>query len=87
MLKLNGSVRVRGTIDISEKALARLAEMGVKPPKNPYPQGGEYDSFYLPEGEDGAEFRQRRGLPMVAASLKLASEFASDEECWQGRLG
>jgi hypothetical protein len=65
---------VRGTLDISALALERLEEMGVCPPTNRYPQGGEYDSFYLPEGQDGAEFIHRCGNPATEGRLALASE-------------
>ncbi len=74
MMKMNGKMYVKGTVEISAKALARLAEMGVTPPKNRFPQGGEFDSFFLPEGEDGAEFVHRSGSPASAGRLSLASE-------------
>ena len=74
MMKMNGKMYVKGTVNITPAALSRLAEMGVTPPKNRYPQGGEFDSFYLPEGEDGAEFHHRGGSPASAGKLSLASE-------------
>ncbi len=74
MMNLNGRMYVKGTVEISAKALARLAEMGVTPPKNRFPQGGGFDSFYLPEGEDGAEFVHRGGSPASAGRLSLATE-------------
>ena len=74
MLKINGRVYVGGTVNISALALVRLAEMGVVPPVNRYPQGGEFDSFYLPQGQDGSEFRHSAGNPAVAGRLKLAAE-------------
>ena len=74
MLKINGRMYVGGTVNISAAALMRLAEMGVKPPYNRYPQGGEFDSFYLPQRQDGSEFRHSAGNPAVAGRLKLAAE-------------
>jgi len=74
MMKMNGKMYVKGTVNITPAALSRLAEMGVTPPKNRYPQGGEFDSFYLPEGEDGAEFHHRGGSPASVGKLSLASE-------------
>ena len=74
MLKMNGRMYVTGTVNISAAALVRLAEMGVKPPYNRYPQGGEFDSFYLPPGRDGGEFRHSAGNPALAGRLKLAAE-------------
>ena len=74
MMNLNGKVYVKGTIEISAKALARLAEMGVTPPKNRFPQGGEFDSFYLPDGESGEEFIYRGGSPASAGRLSLVTE-------------
>ena len=74
MMKINGRMYIKGTLEISRAALARLEEMGVVPPKNTFPQGGEFDSFYLPEGEDGAEFLHRGGSPASAGRLSLAAE-------------
>ena len=74
MMTLNGKKYVQGTLDISRAALARLAEMGVKPPFNRYPQGGTFDSFYLPEGESGDEFYHDPGNPGCEGRLRLKSE-------------
>jgi hypothetical protein len=74
MMKLNGKMYVKGTLDITPAALARLAEMGVTPRKNPCSQGGDFDSFFLPEGEDGAEFSHMVGSPASAGKLSLVSE-------------
>jgi hypothetical protein len=74
MMKLNGRIYVKGTLNISALALTRLAEIGVAPPKNFLPQGGGFDSFYLPFGQDGTEFRHQAGNPAQAGRLSLASE-------------
>ncbi len=74
MMNMNGKMYVKGTVQITPAALSRLAEMGVVPPRNRFPQGGEFDSFFLPEGEDGAEFLHRGGSPASAGRLSLASE-------------
>ncbi|MGB4467558.1 MAG: hypothetical protein WBI41_05845 [Azovibrio sp.] len=74
MMELNGRMYVKGTVNISPLALGRLSELGVKPPKNHYPQGGEFGSFYLPEGQDGAEFRYQGGSPASAGRLSLVAE-------------
>ena len=74
MMIIKGKMYIKGTVDISAKALMRLAEMGVTPPKNRFPQGGEFDSFFLPEGEDGGEFIHRHGSPASAGDLLLRSE-------------
>lgn len=74
MMNINGRMYVKGTVNITPAALSRLAGMGVVPPKNTFPQGGEFDSFYLPEGEDGAEFLHRGGSPASAGRLSLAAE-------------
>lgn len=76
MQKIDGRMYVKGTVDISRAALARLSEMGVKPPENKYPQGGEFGSFFLPEGEEGAEFAHRGGSPAQASRLCLKWEAA-----------
>lgn len=73
-MKLNGKIYVKGTVNITPAALARLAEIGVVPLKNLYPQGGEFGSFFLPEGEDGADFVHRAGNPGVAGRLSLVGE-------------
>ena len=44
------------------------------PPRNPYQQGGRFNSFYLPEGMDGAEFKDGAGSPAVAGQMSLAEE-------------
>ena len=74
MMELNGQMYVKGTVNVSAAALARLADLGVTPPKNRYPQGGEFDSFFLPTGQDGAEFRHQAGSPASAGRLSLAAE-------------
>lgn len=74
MMKIDGKMYVKGTVDITPAALSRLAEMGVVPPKNRFPQGGEFGSFFLPEGEEGAEFRHRGGNPATAGRLSLVAE-------------
>ena len=74
MTKINGRVYFRGTQNITSAALARLNEMGVRPPRNPYPQGGAYDSFYLPLGEEGEEFVRISGDPATPGRLLLKSE-------------
>lgn len=71
MQNLNGRMYVKGTVDISAEALARLAEVGVVPSRNPYTQGGEFESFYLPVGNDGAEFHHAGGNPAQAGKLTL----------------
>ncbi len=74
MLKLKGLMYVPGTLDITPGALARLKEIGVTPPRNRFPQGGDYDSFYLPEGEDGSEFHHVGGNPACEGKLMLIGE-------------
>jgi len=74
MMELNGSVYVKGTVNITKAALSRLAEMGVVPKKNRLPKGGAFDSFYLPEGESGAEFLNRGGSLEFPSRLSMASE-------------
>ncbi len=74
MIMIRGRMYVPGTLNISPAALSRLAEMGVTPPINRWPQGGDFDSFFLPEGEDGAEFVHRHGNPAVAGELSLVAE-------------
>jgi hypothetical protein len=74
MLNINGKTYVQGTIDITSAALARLLQMGVEPPKNYYPNGGSFDSFYLPEGEDGAEFNHVGGNAYSQGHLSLKGE-------------
>jgi len=74
MININGRMYVKGTVNITPAALSRLAEMGVVPPENRFPQGGAFDSFYLPDGEGGAEFLHRGGSPASASRLSLAGE-------------
>jgi hypothetical protein len=74
MQTIKGRQYVVGTVAISAAALARLAEMGVTPPKARKEYYWMYESFFLPEGEDGAEFKHRRGNVYDAGSLKLVGE-------------
>ena len=73
MQTIKGRQYVIGTVAISAAALARLTEMGVTPPKA-REKYWMYESFSLPEGEDGAEFKHRRGNVYDAGSLKLVGE-------------
>ncbi len=74
MVIIKGRMYVPGTLYITPAALARLKEMGVVPPVNRWPQGGDFDSFFLPEGEDGAVYELRPGNPAVAGELSLVAE-------------
>lgn len=74
MMDIKGKKYIKGTLNISAQALVELKKMGVKPPKNHYPQGGEFDSFYLPAGETGEQFTNIPGKPGIPGHLKLASE-------------
>lgn len=73
MQLIKGKQYIVGTVNISAAALARLAELGVTPPKdrNRY---WMYGSFFLPEGEDGKEFFHKRGDPLTPGRLTLAVE-------------
>ena len=67
--KQDGSVYFRGTLDVTAAAAARLSELGFKPPRNQYPQGGRYDSFWL-SGACAIGFKwAHRGNPSVAGLL------------------
>lgn len=68
-IKADGSVYFRGTLDVTNRASARLAELGAKPPRNHYPQGGEYDSFTLPPHQAVGFNWVHRGNPAVAGLL------------------
>jgi hypothetical protein len=68
-IKADGNVYFRGTLDVTNRAEARLAELGVNPPRNHYPQGGEYDSFVLSAHQAVGFEWVHRGNPSVAGLL------------------
>jgi hypothetical protein len=68
---------IQGTLDISPRARARLAELGIDTPRNRFPQGGEFASFYLPM-KMVKDFIHIPGSPMCAGHLCLATELIAD---------
>lgn len=70
MMKLIDRVYVQGTVNISARALEALKTLGITPPWNKYPQGGDYGSFYLPEGAEEL-FTHRAGNPATPGYLDL----------------
>ena len=72
MMNINGKKYVKGFVEISSAALARLTELGVVLHYSRSPGG--YDSFFLPEGHDGGEFLHKPGCPRSCGSLRLKSE-------------
>lgn len=70
MMRLVGRVYIQGTLNISARAMTRLKDLGITPPRNRYPQGGDYDSFYLPEGAEEL-FTHKAGDPATPGYLDL----------------
>lgn len=77
MMNIQGKKYVKGYTEISLAALARLEELGVEL-RYSRSHGG-YDSFCLPEGNDGSEFHHNPGCPQSAGSLYLKSEIYKRE--------
>jgi len=78
MMFLNGRMYVIGCVEITPLALSRLRELGVNPRRAPCGEfgmwGGHHDSFYLPEGESGEEFKHVVGNPSTPGRLSLRTE-------------
>jgi hypothetical protein len=72
MLILGNRAYIKGTLDITDAALSRLKELGIEPPRNRFPQGGYFDSFWMTEGYE--EFAHKGGDPANAGSLCLKVE-------------
>ena len=70
MMKLIGKIYVQGTLNISARALETLKTLGITPPWNKHPQGGDYDSFYMPEGAEEL-FTHKVGNPATPGYLDL----------------
>jgi hypothetical protein len=72
MLNINGKMYVKGYVKVSPAALARLRELGVE--LHSHRSHDSYNSFFLPEGQDGGEFLHRPGCPRSPGELYLKSE-------------
>ena len=72
MMNINGKKYVKGFTTVSSGAVARLVELGVE--LHYSRSHGGYDSFFLPEGQDGGEFLHKPGNPSTTGSLHLKSE-------------
>ena len=72
-----GLAYVQGSLFISPRALARLKELGVAVPSNPFPQGGDFLSFYL-DMAHAQEFLHYAGNPANAGKLYLRAELAAE---------
>ena len=70
MMKLVGKIYVQGTLNISVRAMETLKTLGITPPRNKHPQGGDYDGFYIPEGAEEL-FTYKAGDPATPGYLDL----------------